>query len=88
MEILLVRSDELWMCCISIEVGECKNIIQNEKNGILIPPGDPGIISKTIMKLIKNKEKIELFRINGRKTILDYERNYHKIHKFVFKHLL
>lgn len=84
----LIEAMSCGCACISTEVGECKNIIQNDKNGILIPPGDPRIISKTIMKLIIDKEKIELFRINGRKTILDYERNYQKIHKFVFKHLL
>ena len=73
---------------ICTEVGECPKIIKNGENGILIPPGEPKIMSEALMQLINNKKLIEKYRKNGRISALKRTKNYIKIHKFVYEKIL
>lgn len=68
--------------------GECKKIIQDGVNGILVSEGDPNQLSKAIEQLITNKELGNDFGENSRISILKYTRNYSKIHKYIYEQLL
>lgn len=76
--------------CASIcsNVGECKYIIENFKSGILIPAGNYIELAEALKHLIMNHELIEKFRINGRKSVIKYSKNYASIHKFVFNQMI
>jgi len=51
------------------DVGGCKEIVKNKKNGILIPKNDPLKLSKAILYLYKNKNIAKRFSREGFKTI-------------------
>jgi len=56
---------------IATNVGAVPEIIENNENGILIEPRDPKIIAESIEKLINNKDLIEKFSQNGKKTVIE-----------------
>lgn len=42
--------------CIASNVGGLPELITNEKNGILVPPGDPGALGRAILRLLDDGE--------------------------------
>ena len=84
----LLEAMSCGLACIATEVGECKKIIVNNQNGILIPPADPNLLSKAIKSLINDKELLKKLSKNGRIFVLEYIKNYKKIHKYVYEQLL
>ncbi len=59
-----------------------RDIIQNNINGILIPPRDPKTLSDTILQLLNNpKERFRLGR-NGKRTIIKHHMMINRIHDF------
>jgi glycosyltransferase involved in cell wall biosynthesis len=54
-------------------IGGILEVIKNGVNGILVSPGDPKILSETIIKLMNNPSLRDELAKNGRETI---EREY------------
>ena len=54
---------------IATDVGGCKEIVKNKKNGILIPKNNTLELSKAILYLYKNKNVAKKFSSEGFKTI-------------------
>ena len=54
---------------ITTDVGGCKEIVKNKKNGILVSKNDPFELSKAILYLSKNKKKAKKFSSEGFRTI-------------------
>ena len=50
--------------------GGVPEIIQNEVNGYMTPADDHVELAKRILWVLKNKEKMERFGVNGRKLVL------------------
>jgi len=84
----LIEAMSCGTASICTSVGECKKIIQNGVNGILVSAGDSNQLSKAIEQLINNKELRKNFGENSRISILKYTRNYSKIHKYIYEQLL
>lgn len=84
----LIEALSCGMASIATNVGMSKVFIKNGENGILISPGKPEEISKSIKFLLANKDLMEKFQIKGRIVILEYTKNYTKIHKYVFEKIL
>ena len=57
------------MPVITTDVGGCKEIIKNKKNGILIPKCNASELSKAILYIYKNKNIAKKFADEGFKTI-------------------
>jgi len=84
----LLEAMSCGLACIATEVGECKKIIINNQNGLLIPPADADLLSSAIKSLVNDKELLKKFSKNARIFVLDYIKNYKKIHKYVYEQLL
>jgi glycosyltransferase involved in cell wall biosynthesis len=56
---------------IATNVGAIPEIIENNKNGILIEPRDPKTIADSIEKLMNDKNLVEKFIQNGKKTVIE-----------------
>ena len=84
----LIEAMSCGTASIASEVGECKKLIKNGYNGILIPPGDPNKLAEAISSLIEDRKKLDEFRERGRKSIVNYTLNYSKIHKYVYDQIL
>lgn len=64
---------------IASNVGGIPEVISNEKNGLLIPPGDPGAFAEAILSLLCNSQRAEKLGKSARKTV---EERYH-LHRAV-----
>lgn len=74
---------------VATNVGGCKEIVKNKKNGILIPKNDEVRLSKAILFLFNNKNIAKKYGLSGFKTIkenffikkkvLEYEKIYKNI---------
>ncbi|TFF90912.1 MAG: glycosyltransferase family 1 protein [Promethearchaeota archaeon] len=84
----LIEAMSCGTASIATKVGECVNIIKNRYNGLLVEPDNPNKLSQAIKKLILDKELREKFSKNGRKSIVNYTKNYKKIHEHVYKKIL
>ena len=56
---------------IATNVGAVPEIIENNENGILIEPRDPKTIADSIEKLMNDKNLVEKFIQNGKKTVIE-----------------
>lgn len=56
---------------ICTHVGGLPEVIEDGRNGILVPPGDPGAIAAAICSLDRERELGRRLSIYGRKTVLD-----------------
>lgn len=54
---------------ISTDVAGNKELVQDHKTGLLVPPGDSDALSKAIIYLIDNPDKAKLFAKNGRELV-------------------
>ena len=50
---------------ISTNVGAIPEVVENRRTGILIPPNNPGILAKEIVKLLKDDKKMKMLGENG-----------------------
>lgn len=57
---------------IATDVGGIPNLLQNEKNGLLVKSADPDEIAKSVLKLITNESLYNEVIKNGLNTVLDY----------------
>ncbi|HYV99924.1 MAG TPA: glycosyltransferase family 4 protein [Candidatus Acidoferrum sp.] len=56
--------------CIASNIGGIPSVIENDYNGILVPPNDPISLAQAIISLAKDSEKCLKFGRNGRKFAL------------------
>ncbi len=56
--------------CIASNIGGIPSVIENDYNGILVPPNDPYSLAQAIISLAKDSEKCLKFGRNGRKFAL------------------
>jgi glycosyltransferase involved in cell wall biosynthesis len=56
--------------CIASNIGGIPSVIENDYNGILVPPNDPLSLAQAIISLAKDSEKCLKFGENGRKLAL------------------
>ena len=77
----LIEAMGLGLPCIASDVGGIKDLIENGKNGILVPPRDSDSLSKALHHLLTNQNiAIDLGR-NARKTIREKFDNTKSIRK-------
>lgn len=71
----LLEAMTLGIACIATDcpIGGPAVIIENEKNGILLPMNDIDKMADTIEKLIINKKLAETLRENAKQIAIDYE---------------
>jgi glycosyltransferase involved in cell wall biosynthesis len=78
----VLEAGAMGQAIIATDVGGTREIIENGKNGFLIPPHNPAILSKKLLILIKNRQKIVDFGISVRKKIeqkYDWNNNVKKL---------
>lgn len=51
--------------CIVTDVGGCSEVIETAKNGIVVPPGNPKIISETLNSLIQHPKMLNTYSKNA-----------------------
>jgi len=51
-------------------VGGIPEMIEEGKNGMLVPPRNPGALSKAILKMLDDKEKLKMMGSAGREKVL------------------
>jgi glycosyltransferase involved in cell wall biosynthesis len=56
--------------CIASNIGGIPSVIENNYNGILVPPNDPKLLAQAIIWLARDSEKCLKFGRNGRKLAL------------------
>lgn len=56
--------------CIASNIGGIPSVIENDYNGILVPPNDPTSLAQAIVSLAKDSEKCLKFGRNGRRLAL------------------
>jgi glycosyltransferase involved in cell wall biosynthesis len=56
--------------CIASNIGGIPSVIENNYNGLLVPPSDPKSLAQAIISLAKDSEKCLGFGRNGRKLAL------------------
>ena len=69
---------------ISTNIASIPEVVENEKNGFLIMPGDKNSIKLRISELIENKEKRMTMSSNAYNTILNHfslDKNVEKLKK-------
>lgn len=54
---------------ITCPVGAIPEIVHNQRNGILIPPNNPKLLAKEIVKLLENEELTQEIGINAREYV-------------------
>ena len=54
---------------VSTDVAGNRELVQDHKTGLLVPPGDSDALSKAIIYLIDNPDKAKLFAKNGRELV-------------------
>lgn len=54
---------------IASDVGGIPEIVENDVNGLLVPPGHPGMLADAIERLLENKSLREEYGMNGRRTV-------------------
>ena len=58
---------------VATDISGNRDIVQDEKNGILISATDEGTLSESILKLLDNRELAHQMGAQGKKTALTYE---------------
>ena len=56
--------------CIASDIGGIPSVIENNHNGILVPPNDPMSLAQAIISLARDSERCLQFGRNGRKLAL------------------
>ena len=71
----LLEAMALGLACISTDcpIGGPAALIENEKNGILVPMNDVDKMTEAIIKIIENKDFADKLRENAKKVVIDYE---------------
>lgn len=57
-------------CVIASDIGGLREIIENDRTGILIPPGDPEILAEEIIAALQDNERREQLGRNARAFVL------------------
>jgi len=76
--------------CVVTNVGGCGELIEHERNGLLVPPENPSALAEGIMYLLDHPDKAEQFASAARKDISEkYEaavlaNRWHEIYDSVF----
>jgi glycosyltransferase involved in cell wall biosynthesis len=61
---------------VTTNVGSIPEIVENNRNGTIVPKGDPLAISEAVLHLLKNKqERLEIGRAARKKVELYYDWN-------------
>lgn len=66
----LCEAQLLGVPCVATEVGGIPSLIRHEKDGMLVPPGDPAAMAGQIDRLFTHKELMEKISTEGRKVAL------------------
>ena len=77
----LIEAMGLGLPCIASDVGGIKDLIENEKNGILVPPKDSIALSNALYQLITDSNYSEALGRNARRTIQQKFNNTESIRK-------
>lgn len=56
---------------IATRMGGLVDIIENEKNGLLVPPNDPRLLSEAVIRIIRNPALAKSFSLSLRKKVED-----------------
>ena len=59
--------------CVVTDVGGCNELIQHEKNGLLVPPKDPVTLADAIVHLLNHPDRAEQFATAAREDVAKYE---------------
>lgn len=52
------------LAVVCTDVGQCRDLIKNEENGFLIPPGNPKLLAKRIISLLEDRNLQQVFASN------------------------
>ena len=55
---------------VASQIGQLKELIQNEVNGFLFPPGDSKALSKVLLRLVKNPDLRQSIGKTARASII------------------
>ena len=66
---VLLEAMALQVPCVATRVNGIPRLIQDGRNGLLVPPGDTAALANALHALIENTDLRQLFRSAGRKTV-------------------
>ena len=66
---VLIEAGSIGRPVVSYDVAGCKEVIVNNKNGLLVPFREKTLLSKAIYKLLDNVELCKKMGLNGREII-------------------
>ena len=72
---VVMQAGAMGIPCIVSDINGCNEIIKNNINGIIIPPKNSILLSRTILNLLNNPSIIEDLAKNSRKQITDNYKN-------------
>ena len=79
----LIEAMGLGLPCIATDVGGIKDLIDNEKNGILVPPKNSDALSNALHHLLTNQTIAMDLGKNARRTIQQKFNNAESIQKLI-----
>lgn len=68
--ISIIEASAMEKPVVSTDIRGCREVVEGEKTGKLVPPGDPHKLAEAIIYLIKNPGEAKQMGKNGRKKIL------------------
>lgn len=69
---VLIEAASCGLPIITTDTPGCNDIVQNDKNGFLVPPRKPDFISEKLELLRTNKDIYKIFSQNARQRVLDH----------------
>jgi len=57
---------------VATNVGGIPEVVKDEETGILVPPGNPQVLAKVIVNLLKDREKARRMGLAGRRRVEQY----------------
>jgi glycosyltransferase involved in cell wall biosynthesis len=65
----LIEAMAAGLPCVASNVGGIPELVQHERNGLLVPPADPALLADAIMRLIEDEGRAAAYGAAGRATV-------------------
>jgi glycosyltransferase involved in cell wall biosynthesis len=68
----LLEAAAIGRAIVTTDIPGCRDVVVQNYNGLLVPPGQPGVLAQALIKLIKNPEMRKTMGLRGRTVVEKY----------------